>query len=122
MPVEQIYNMAMDQLLAEDYRSAAPIFEEVERQYPYSVWARRAILMSAYCYYEVNKYGDAINAVAPGVLAEEAQKCGAWLVHYSTDYVFDGSGTRPWREDDATAPLNVYTDTTASGFTRTVLS
>jgi outer membrane protein assembly factor BamD len=63
MPVEQIYNMAMDQLLAEDYRSAAPIFEEVERQYPYSVWARRAILMSAYCYYEVNKYGDAINAV-----------------------------------------------------------
>ena len=38
MPVEQIYNLAMDQLEQEDYRSAAPIFEEVERQYPYSVW------------------------------------------------------------------------------------
>ena len=63
MPVEQIYNLAMDQLQQEDYRSAVPIFEEVERQYPYSVWARRSILMSAYCYYQINKYGDAINAV-----------------------------------------------------------
>jgi len=62
MPVEQIYNLAMDQLEQEDYRSAAPIFEEVERQYPYSVWARRAILMAAYSYYQINKYGDAINA------------------------------------------------------------
>ena len=62
MPVEQIYNLAMDQLESGDYRSAAPIFEEVERQYPYSVWARRAILMSAYCYYQINKYGDAVNA------------------------------------------------------------
>jgi len=49
-----------------------------------------------------------INAVAPGVLATEAKKIGAWLVHYSTDYVFDGSGERPWDEDDATAPLSVY--------------
>ncbi len=46
----------------------------------------------------------AINATAPGILAEEAAQCGAALVHYSTDYVFDGSGQRPWREDDATAP------------------
>jgi dTDP-4-dehydrorhamnose reductase len=50
----------------------------------------------------------AINASAPGLLAEEAEKLGALLVHYSTDYVFDGSGERPWQEDDATAPLNVY--------------
>ncbi|MGB5569552.1 MAG: sugar nucleotide-binding protein, partial [Sedimenticolaceae bacterium] len=42
----------------------------------------------------------AINAVAPGVLAGEAQMLGAMLVHYSTDYVFDGSGDRPWREED----------------------
>lgn len=49
-----------------------------------------------------------INATAPGVLAQEAGKIGAWLVHYSTDYVFDGSGTRAWRETDATAPLSVY--------------
>jgi dTDP-4-dehydrorhamnose reductase len=49
-----------------------------------------------------------INAIAPGLLAQEAQKLGAWLVHYSTDYVFDGSGTEPWRETDTPAPLNVY--------------
>ena len=49
-----------------------------------------------------------INALAPEVLAKEAQALGAWLVHYSTDYVFDGSGTRPWLETHATAPLNVY--------------
>jgi dTDP-4-dehydrorhamnose reductase len=49
-----------------------------------------------------------LNALAPGVLAREAAKIGAWLVHYSTDYVFDGSGSRPWSETDAPAPLSVY--------------
>jgi dTDP-4-dehydrorhamnose reductase len=49
-----------------------------------------------------------LNALAPGVLAREAGKLGAWLVHYSTDYVFDGSGSRPWTETDAPAPLSVY--------------
>nr|WP_315426910.1 dTDP-4-dehydrorhamnose reductase [uncultured Albidiferax sp.] len=49
-----------------------------------------------------------LNALAPGVLATEAEKLGAWLVHYSTDYVFDGSGSQPWRETDTTAPLSVY--------------
>ncbi len=49
-----------------------------------------------------------INAIAPGVLAREAKSLGAWLVHYSTDYVFDGSGTTPWVEDAPTAPLSAY--------------
>ena len=49
-----------------------------------------------------------INATAPGIMAEEATKRDALLVHYSTDYVFDGSLDRPYREDDAAAPLNVY--------------
>lgn len=49
-----------------------------------------------------------LNAEAPALLAREAQALGAWLVHYSTDYVFDGSGQRPWSETDAPAPLNDY--------------
>jgi len=56
-----------------------------------------------------------VNALAPGVLAREAEQLGAWLVHYSTDYVFDGSGSRPWREDDTPAPLGVYGQTKLEG-------
>jgi len=56
-----------------------------------------------------------INALAPGVLAQEAGTLGAWLVHYSTDYVFDGSGSRPWVEGDAPAPLGVYGRTKLEG-------
>ena len=56
-----------------------------------------------------------LNTQAPGVLAREAQRIGACLVHYSTDYVFDGSGTQPWLEDDAPAPLSVYGRTKLEG-------
>lgn len=51
---------------------------------------------------------DTINATAPGVLAREAAALGATLLHYSTDYVFDGSGSAPRNEDAPTAPLNIY--------------
>ncbi|MDP2025589.1 dTDP-4-dehydrorhamnose reductase [Sulfuriferula sp.] len=57
----------------------------------------------------------AVNTIAPGVLAEEAERRDALLVHYSTDYVFNGSGTTPRREDDACDPLNVYGKTKLEG-------
>jgi len=56
-----------------------------------------------------------LNALAPGVLAHEAAKLGALLVHYSTEYVFDGSGARPWTETDTPAQLNVYGRTKLEG-------
>lgn len=57
----------------------------------------------------------AINTVAPGVLGEEAMKLGAWVVHYSTDYVFDGSKPGTYTEDDLTDPQSVYGHTKRDG-------
>ncbi len=100
--------------LCGDFSRLSELAETVRRVAP-------QVIVNAAAYTAVDKAeGDAdlaqtINALAPGVLADEAQKLGAWLVHYSTDYVFDGSGDRPWREGDATAPLSVYGRTKRDG-------
>lgn len=57
----------------------------------------------------------AINATGPGVIAEEAKRLGALMVHYSTDYVYDGSKQGPWVETDKPHPLNVYGETKLAG-------
>jgi dTDP-4-dehydrorhamnose reductase len=56
-----------------------------------------------------------VNAKAPAILANEAEQLDAWLVYYSTDYVFNGSGSAPWLEDDATGPLSTYGRTKLEG-------
>ena len=79
------------------------------------------VIVNAAAYTAVDKAeGDAdqarrINAEAVGALAAEAARLDALLVHYSTDYVFDGSGATPWREEDAPAPLSVYGRTKLEG-------
>lgn len=75
---------------------------------------RPGLIVNAAAYTAVDKAEDdaamarRVNALAPGVLAEEARALGAWLVHYSTDYVFDGSKDGAWGEADLTNPLSVY--------------
>jgi len=62
-PVEEIYNEAYDAALTGDFKKAAPLFDEVERQHPYSVWATQAQLMAAYSLYQANNYTEAVNAL-----------------------------------------------------------
>jgi len=72
------------------------------------------VIVNAAAYTAVDKaeteaeLATAINAVAPGILAEEAKRLDALLIHYSTDYVFDGTKPAPYNEDDTTAPLSAY--------------
>ncbi len=61
------------------------------------------------------EFAQLLNATSVEAIAKEAAKIGAWVVHYSTDYVFPGNGEEPWRETDVTAPLNVYGETKLAG-------
>lgn len=76
--------------------------------------SRPGLIINAAAYTAVDKAESepgiamAINGTAPGIMAEEAQRLGIALVHYSTDYVFDGSKTQPYVEDDPVNPLGVY--------------
>ena len=82
---------------------------------------RPAVLVNAAAYTAVDRAESepelamAINGIAPGVMAEEMTRLGGLMVHYSTDYVFDGAGQRPWTEDDTPNPLGVYGRTKLAG-------
>ena len=94
-------------------------FPEVDLTNPESIrtWIRDTapeIIVNAAAYTAVDKaesepaLATKINGDAPGIMAEEAKQRGALLVHYSTDYVFDGTKTTPYVEDDRPNPLSVY--------------
>ena len=114
-PLGQLIALDFDSTeLCGDFSNPAGLAETVRRVGP-------DVIVNAAAHTAVDKaesepeLARAINAIAPGVLADEAQKLGAWLVHYSTDYVFNGSGERPWQEVDATGPLSVYGQTKLEG-------
>jgi dTDP-4-dehydrorhamnose reductase len=83
--------------------------------------AKPNVIFSAGAYTAVDKaesepdLARAVNATAPGILGEEASKLGALVIHYSTDYVFDGKKTSAYREEDATNPLGIYGKTKLAG-------
>ena len=82
---------------------------------------RPDVIVNAAAYTAVDKAesdfdnAQLVNALAPEALAKAATSVGAWLVHYSTDYVFDGEGEKPWVETDPTGPLSVYGRTKLDG-------
>ena len=111
-------------LVALDFDSPGPLAADFSRPEMLAATVRAVapdVIVNAAAHTAVDKAESepdlalAINATAPGVLAREAAACGAWLMHYSTDYVFDGSGTQAWREDSPTCPLNVYGRTKLEG-------
>ena len=97
-----------------DFTDLAGLVETVRRVQP-------QIIVNAAAHTAVDKaesepeVARLINALAPAKLAGAATELGAWLLHFSTDYVFDGSGSQPWQETDATSPLSVYGRTKLEG-------
>jgi dTDP-4-dehydrorhamnose reductase len=83
--------------------------------------ARPQFIVNAAAYTAVDRaeiepsLARAVNAHAPRILAEESLRLNAWFLHFSTDYVFDGSGLTPWKETDRPNPLNVYGRTKLEG-------
>lgn len=97
-----------------DFEAPQALRELAEREQP-------DIIVNAAAYTAVDKAetdvarARTVNAESVAVLAQAAQTLGAWLVHYSTDYVFAGDKTTPYLENDLTAPLNVYGQTKLEG-------
>jgi dTDP-4-dehydrorhamnose reductase len=107
----------LGELVALDFDSPGPLSADFTRPESLAATVRAVapqVIVNAAAHTAVDKAEEepeiarAINAAAPAVLAREAAAAKALLVHYSTDYVFDGSGKLPWREDAPTKPLNVY--------------
>jgi dTDP-4-dehydrorhamnose reductase len=114
----------LGELIALDFDSPGPLSADFSKPESLAATVRAVapqIIVNAAAHTAVDKaesepeLARAINALAPGVLAREAAAIGAWIAHYSTDYIFDGSGSSPWLEDSPTGPLSVYGQTKLEG-------
>ncbi|HEY9067838.1 MAG TPA: dTDP-4-dehydrorhamnose reductase [Burkholderiaceae bacterium] len=114
----------LGEVVALDFDSPAPLSADFSKPESLAATVRAVapqIIVNAAAHTAVDKaesepdFARTLNATAPGVVAREAAALGAWLMHYSTDYVFDGSGSTPWREDAPTGPLSVYGATKLEG-------
>ena len=85
----QIYGDAWKKIRDHSWLQAAKQFDEVERQHPYSVWARRAMLMSAYCYYQANHYADAINTSEQYIQLHPGSKEVAYAFYLKAMSLYD---------------------------------
>ncbi len=99
-----VFAMGRDQMDLSMPETLGPVIQDI----------RPDIIINAAAYTSVDqaesepKLAMTVNGIAPGVIAEEARKIGAGMIHYSTDYVFDGKAASPYKEEDPTCPLNVY--------------
>ncbi|MDE2628724.1 MAG: dTDP-4-dehydrorhamnose reductase [Burkholderiales bacterium] len=114
----------LGEVVALDFDSPAPLSADFSRPESLAATVRAVapqIIVNAAAHTAVDKaegepdFARLLNAASPAVLAREAKVLGAWLMHYSTDYVFDGSGSTPWLEDSPTGPLSVYGATKLEG-------
>ena len=103
-PIGTVFAMSREQMDLSKPETLSPVIQEI----------RPDIIVNAAAYTAVDKaetepeLAMTVNGIAPGVIAQEAQKIGAGIIHYSTDYVFDGKSTSPYKEEDPTCPLNEY--------------
>ena len=88
-PVEQIYADAWKKIRDGEWENAAKQFDEVERQHPYSIWARRAMLMSAFCYYQANKFTDAISTADRYISLHPGSKEVAYAFYLKAISLYD---------------------------------
>ena len=114
----------LGEVIALDFDSPGPLSADFSKPESLAATVRAVapdVIVNAAAHTAVDKaesepeLARALNATSPAVLAREAAACGAWLLHYSTDYVFDGSGSTPRDEDAPTGPLNVYGQTKLEG-------
>jgi dTDP-4-dehydrorhamnose reductase len=114
----------LGEVIALDFDSPGPLTADFSNPESLAATVRAVapqIIVNAAAHTAVDKaesepeFARALNATSPAVIAREAGTLGAWLLHYSTDYVFDGSGSTPWVEDSPTGPLSVYGATKLEG-------